>query len=93
MAIRVMVKNNEPLEKTLRRLRKICNNEGITRDLKRSAYYEKPSERRRRKERERIKNLRKAEKGDKADKKKKDDKKAEKEKKGERRGGFDRRPM
>lgn len=69
MTIRILVKNNEPLEKTLRRLRKICNNEGVTRDLKRSAYYEKPSERRRRKERERIKNLRKAERGVKKGKK------------------------
>jgi small subunit ribosomal protein S21 len=75
-----MVKNNEPLEKTLRRLRKICNNEGITRDLKRSAYYEKPSERRRRKERERIKNLRKASLPEKDKKEKKKDKK-DKEKK------------
>ncbi len=58
MAVRVQVKNNEPLEKTLRRLLKICNNEGITRELKRHAYYEKPSERRRRKERERIKTIR-----------------------------------
>ena len=58
MAVRVQVKNNEPLEKTLRRLRKICNNEGITRELKRHAYYEKPSERRRRKERERVKTIR-----------------------------------
>ena len=58
MAVRVQVKNNEPLEKTLRRLRKICNNEGITRELKRHAYYEKPSERRRRKDRERIKTIR-----------------------------------
>jgi small subunit ribosomal protein S21 len=58
MAVRVQVKNNEPLEKTLRRLRKICNNEGITRELKRGAYYEKPSERRRRKDRERIKTIR-----------------------------------
>jgi small subunit ribosomal protein S21 len=56
------VKNNEPLEKTLRRLRKICNNEGITRELKRSSVYEKPSERRRRKERERRKAMRAAEK-------------------------------
>jgi small subunit ribosomal protein S21 len=80
LAIRVLVKNNEPLEKTLRRLRKICNNEGITRDLKRSAYYEKPSERRRRKERERIKNLRKAEKPEK-EKKEKKDKDKEKERK------------
>ena len=86
LAIRVLVKNNEPLEKTLRRLRKICNNEGVTRDLKRSAYYEKPSERRRRKERERIKNLRKAEKGDvkkdNKDKKDKDKDKKDLKKKG-----------
>ncbi|MCK6481111.1 MAG: 30S ribosomal protein S21, partial [Planctomycetes bacterium] len=75
--IRVLVKNNEPLEKTLRRLRKICNNEGVTRDLKRSSFYEKPSERRRRKERERIKNLRKAERGDKGKKGKKKDKEKE----------------
>ena len=78
--VKVQVKPNEPLEKALRRLRKICNNEGITRDLKRSAYYEKPSERRRRKERERIKNLRKAEKPDK-EKKEKKDKDKEKERK------------
>ncbi len=55
MPVRVLIKNNEPLDKTLRRLRKICNNEGITRELKRSSVYEKPSERRRRKERERRK--------------------------------------
>ncbi len=62
MPVRVLVKNNEPLEKTLRRLRKICNNEGITRELKRSSVYEKPSERRRRKERERRKAMCAAEK-------------------------------
>lgn len=56
--IRVQVKEGEPLEKTLRRLRKICNNEGVTRGLKRNAYYEKPSERRRRKKRERLKTIR-----------------------------------
>jgi small subunit ribosomal protein S21 len=60
MSVRILVKNGEPLEKTLRRLRKICNNEGVTRDVKRSSVYEKPSERRRRKERERIKSLRQA---------------------------------
>lgn len=62
MAVRVLVKNNEPLEKTLKRLRKICNNEGITREIKRTSVYEKPSERRRRKERERIKAIRTAKK-------------------------------
>jgi small subunit ribosomal protein S21 len=60
MSVRILVKNGEPLEKTLRRLRKICNNEGVTRDVKRSSVYEKPSERRRRKERERLKALRQA---------------------------------
>ena len=62
MAVRVQSKANEPLEKTLRRLRKICNNEGITREVKRHAYYEKPSERRRRKARERLKTIRLAQK-------------------------------
>lgn len=62
MSVRILVKSGEPLEKTLRRLRKICNNEGVTRDIKRSSVYEKPSERRRRKERERVKALRQAEK-------------------------------
>ncbi len=60
MAVRVQVKSGEPLEKTLRRLRKMCNNEGLTRDIKRSSTYEKPSERRRRKERERQKAMRQA---------------------------------
>ncbi|MFV1958962.1 MAG: 30S ribosomal protein S21 [Planctomycetota bacterium] len=62
MAVRVQAKSNEPLEKTLRRLRKICNNEGITREIKRHAYYEKPSERRRRSRRERLKTIRLAQK-------------------------------
>ena len=72
MSVRVLVKNGEPLEKTLRRLRKICNNEGLTRDLKRSAVYEKPSERRRRKARERQKAIRQAGRKGKDRKEKKD---------------------
>ena len=56
--VKVQVKPSEPLEKALRRLRKICNNEGITRELKRASVYEKPSESRRRKERERLKTIR-----------------------------------
>ncbi|MBK6941237.1 MAG: 30S ribosomal protein S21 [Planctomycetes bacterium] len=58
MLIRVQIKDGEPLEKTLRRLRKLCNNEGVTKGIKRGAYYEKPSERRRRQERERLKTIR-----------------------------------
>ena len=62
MVVRVLVKGNEPLEKVLKRLRKICNNEGVTREIKRTSVYEKPSEQRRRKERERIKAIRTAKK-------------------------------
>ena len=62
MAVRVQAKANEPLEKTLRGLRKICNNEGITREQKRHMHFEKPSERRRRKDRERLKTIRLAQK-------------------------------
>jgi len=58
MSVRVQAKSNEPLETTLRRLRKLCNNEGITREFKRHAYYEKPSERKRCKGRERLKTIR-----------------------------------
>ncbi|MSR48122.1 MAG: 30S ribosomal protein S21 [Planctomycetes bacterium] len=56
--IRVQPKEGEPLEKTLRRLRKICNNEGVTKAVKRHAYYEKPSVRERRRVRERLKTIR-----------------------------------
>jgi len=32
----------------LRRFKKLCEKEGLTKDIKRNSYYEKPSERRRR---------------------------------------------
>ncbi len=46
--IRVEARNGEPLEKTLRRFKKRCEKEGLTKDIKKSLYYDKPSERRRR---------------------------------------------
>ncbi len=58
MGIRVQVRDNEPIEKALRRLKRLCNAEGIVRAVKAKAYYEKPSERRRRKEKERLKTIR-----------------------------------
>jgi small subunit ribosomal protein S21 len=33
----------------LKRFKRLCQREGLTRDMKRNSYYEKPSERRRRK--------------------------------------------
>ncbi|MHC5211747.1 MAG: 30S ribosomal protein S21 [Planctomycetota bacterium] len=58
MVIRIQTRDNEPVDKALRRLRKLCNNEGLTRIAKAKAYFEKPSERRRREARERLKSIR-----------------------------------
>ena len=49
--IRVRTRGNESVQQLLKRFNKICEKEGLTRDIKRNSYYEKPSERRRRKER------------------------------------------
>ena len=35
----------------LRRFKKMCEKEGLTKDMKRIAYYEKPSEKKRRRQR------------------------------------------
>jgi small subunit ribosomal protein S21 len=47
--IRIEARGGEPIEKTLRRFKKVCEREGLTKDIKKTSYYEKPSERRRRK--------------------------------------------
>ena len=41
----------------VRRFKKLCEKEGLTRDIKRTSYYEKPSERRRRKARKSLKRI------------------------------------
>lgn len=57
--IRVKARTNEPLEALLRRFKKVCEKEGLTRDIKRTAFYEKPSEVRRRKQRQLIRKIQK----------------------------------
>ena len=54
--IRVEARSGEPLDKTLRRFKKQCEKEGLTKDMKKISYYEKPSERKRRKLRQSDKN-------------------------------------
>ncbi len=49
--IKVKTRGNETVEQTLRRFKKMCEKEGLTKDIKRVAYYEKPSEKRRRRSR------------------------------------------
>lgn len=58
MAIKVQIRDHEPIEKALRRLKRLCTTAGVSKDLKQKAHYEKPSERRRRKEKERRKTIR-----------------------------------
>lgn len=48
MAIRVKARSGESVEGMLRRFKKLCEKEGLTKDIKRKEFYEKPSERRRR---------------------------------------------
>jgi small subunit ribosomal protein S21 len=59
----VIVRENEPLEKALKRFKRKVEKEGIIREWKRREHYEKPSTIRNKKkkaaERKRIKKLRK----------------------------------
>ena len=48
MAIRIKARGGESAEQMLRRFKKMCEKEGLTKDVKKNAYYEEPSERRRR---------------------------------------------
>ena len=53
--IKVKARGNESVEQMLRRFKKMCEKEGLTKDIKRNSYYEKPSERRRRRIRKSMK--------------------------------------
>src|SRR3954469_6082750 len=55
MAIRIKARPGEGAEQMLRRFKKMCEKEGLTKDIKRQAYYEKPSEKARRAMRKSIK--------------------------------------
>lgn len=57
---KVMISSDETVREALRRFKKICDKEGIINQSKRNAYYEKPSEKRRREESRRVKNIKRA---------------------------------
>ncbi|MFO0831159.1 MAG: 30S ribosomal protein S21 [Phycisphaerales bacterium] len=48
MAIRVKARSGESVEGLMRRFKKLCEKEGLTKDVRRKEFYEKPSERARR---------------------------------------------
>jgi small subunit ribosomal protein S21 len=55
--IRVESRSGEPLEKTLKRFKKACEKEGLAKDIKKNAYYEKPSDKMRRRVRNSLKRI------------------------------------
>ena len=57
MAIRIKSRHGENIGQMLRRFKKLCEKEGLTKDIKRKQYFEKPSERRRRAQRKAISRL------------------------------------
>ncbi len=57
MAIRIKARGGESAEQMMRRFKKMCEKEGLTKDIKRQAYFEKPSERKRRAERKSAKRV------------------------------------
>lgn len=48
MPIRIKARNGESAEQMLRRFKKLCEKEGLTKDVKKRAFYEKPSEKKQR---------------------------------------------
>ncbi len=46
--IKVKARTNESVEQMLKRFKKLCEKEGLVKEMKRVMYYEKPSERKRR---------------------------------------------
>jgi small subunit ribosomal protein S21 len=46
--LKVKARTGESVQQMMRRFKKLCEKEGLIRDIKRNSYYEKPSERNRR---------------------------------------------
>ena len=47
--IKVKARSGESIQQMMKRFKKMCEKEGLIKDIKRQSYYEKPSERKRRK--------------------------------------------
>lgn len=46
--IKVKARSGESIQQMMKRFKKMCEKEGLIKDIKRQSYYEKPSEKRRR---------------------------------------------
>ncbi|MHC4843691.1 MAG: 30S ribosomal protein S21 [Planctomycetota bacterium] len=46
--LKVKSRSGESVQQMIKRFKKLCEKEGLIKDMKRNAYYEKPSEKNRR---------------------------------------------
>lgn len=53
--VKIKARSSESVDQLLRRFKKACEKEGLTRAMKRQSYYEKPSVTRNRKKRQSLK--------------------------------------
>lgn len=58
--LKMRLRAGESVDQALRRFKKLIERSGIRTEMKKAAYYEKPSERRRRTERKRLKKIKQA---------------------------------
>jgi len=61
--LKIRARGDESVEQMLKRFKKLCEKEGLTKEIKRNSYYEKPSERRRRQLRKTIRQALRAQHG------------------------------
>ena len=54
IVVKIKPRGSESVQQMLKRFKRLCQREGLTRDMKRTSYYEKPSERKRRKSRKAL---------------------------------------
>ena len=52
--LKIRSRGNESVEQMLKRFKKLCEKEGLTKEVKRNSYFEKPSDRRRRQMRKSV---------------------------------------
>ena len=49
--IKIRARGGESVQQMMKRFKKMCEKEGLIKDIKKQSYYEKPSEKRRRRAR------------------------------------------
>ena len=57
--IKIKARGGESIHQMMKRFKKMCEKEGVIKDIKRQSYYEKPSERRAREKAEAVRRARK----------------------------------